>query len=62
VSSIETVTGQGEVMDAERVTALRSHHRIPRYNPEHKHEQGWVNLTESSRVSAHQSENSAASR
>lgn len=39
-------TGRGNRWSKERVTALRSHHRIPCFTPEGKEEQGWMNLTE----------------
>jgi DNA invertase Pin-like site-specific DNA recombinase len=39
-------TGRGNRWTKERVTALRSHHRIPCYSPENKEAKGWMNLTE----------------
>jgi Recombinase/Recombinase zinc beta ribbon domain len=39
-------TGRGNRWTKERVTALRSHHRIPCYSPETKLANGWMNLTE----------------
>jgi hypothetical protein len=39
-------TGRGNRWTKERVTALRSHHRIPCYSPENKQANGWMNLTE----------------
>jgi hypothetical protein len=39
-------TGRGNRWTKERVTALRSHHRIPCYSPETKSANGWMNLTE----------------
>jgi hypothetical protein len=39
-------TGRGNRWTKERVTALRSHHRIPCYSPENKLANGWMNLTE----------------
>jgi hypothetical protein len=39
------VTGQGNRWTRERVTSLRSHHKIPVYRPEAALEDGWVNLT-----------------
>ena len=39
-------TGRGNRWTKERVTALRSHHRIPCYSPENKLASRWMNLTE----------------
>lgn len=39
-------TGRGNRWTKERVTALRSHHRIPIYDPGRKQAEGWMNLTE----------------
>src|SRR5947209_6728268 len=39
-------TGRGNRWTKERVTALRSHHKIPCYSPENKEAKGWMNLTE----------------
>lgn len=39
-------TGRGNRWTQERVTALRTYHRIPVYSPEEKEGQGWLNLTE----------------
>ena len=39
-------TGRGNRWTQERVTALRSHYRIPCYCPEMRLTQGWLNLTE----------------
>jgi hypothetical protein len=39
-------TGRGNRWTKERVTALRSHHRIPCFSMEHKRANGWMNLTE----------------
>jgi DNA invertase Pin-like site-specific DNA recombinase len=39
-------TGRSNRWTKERVIALRSHHRIPCYNPEIKLANGWMNLTE----------------
>ncbi len=38
------LTGRGNRWTRERVTALRSHHRIPCYQPDEQHP--WINLTE----------------
>jgi DNA invertase Pin-like site-specific DNA recombinase len=38
------LTGRGNRWTRERVTALRSHHRIPCYQPDERHP--WINLTE----------------
>ena len=43
-------TGRGNFWTRERVTALRSHHEIPVYSPEHRAENGWLNLTEVARI------------
>jgi len=43
-------TGRGNRWTQERVTALRSHHGIERYVPEHRAEQPWLNLTEAARA------------
>lgn len=39
-------TGRGNRWTKERVTALRSHHHIPRYSPAARETSGWMNLTE----------------
>jgi DNA invertase Pin-like site-specific DNA recombinase len=39
-------TGRGNRWTKERVTALRSHHRIARHDPDRKKSEGWMNLTE----------------
>jgi DNA invertase Pin-like site-specific DNA recombinase len=39
-------TGRGNRWTKERVTALRSHHKIPCYSPENKEVKGWMNLTQ----------------
>ena len=39
-------TGRGNRWTTERVTALRSHHRIPRYDSARREREGWMNLTE----------------
>lgn len=39
-------TGRGNRWTAERVTALRSYHRIPKYDSVRKQFEGWMNLTE----------------
>ncbi|HUS97273.1 MAG TPA: hypothetical protein VMX97_11080 [Hyphomicrobiaceae bacterium] len=39
-------TGRGNRWTRERVTALRSHHRISCYNPQHREVEGWMNLTQ----------------
>jgi hypothetical protein len=41
-------TGRGNFWTQERVTALRSHHRIPVYSSERRAAEGWLNLTEAS--------------
>ena len=41
-------TGRGNFWTQERVTALRSHHRIPVYSNERRAAEGWMNLTEAS--------------
>ena len=44
------LTGRGNRWTRERVTALRSHHEIPCYNPERRATEGWMNLTEASKL------------
>jgi hypothetical protein len=39
-------TGRGNRWTRERVTALRSHHRISCYSPENRETEGWMNLTQ----------------
>ena len=39
-------TGRGNRWTRERVTALRSYHRIARHDPDRKRSEGWMNLTE----------------
>lgn len=39
-------TGRGNYWTQERVTALRSHHRIAVYSSEQRTAEGWMNLTE----------------
>ena len=43
-------TGRGNFWTRERVTALRSHHEIPVYSAERRAREGWLNLTEASRL------------
>ena len=43
-------TGRGNRWTRERVTSLRSHHQIPCYSPEKLLKEGWMNLTQASRV------------
>ena len=40
------LTGRGNRWTRERVTALRSHHRIPCYKREEQQQQPWMNLTD----------------
>ncbi len=40
-------TGRGNRWTRERVTSLRSHHKIPRHCPERCQSEGWMNLTKS---------------
>jgi DNA invertase Pin-like site-specific DNA recombinase/ribosomal protein L28 len=40
------LTGRGNRWTKERVTSLRSWHRIPRYRPELQQKEGWMKLTE----------------
>ena len=40
------LTGRGNRWTRERVTALRSHHRIPCYTPDSQQQQPWLNLTD----------------
>ena len=39
------LTGRGNRWTRERVTALRSHHKIPCFSAEHAMAEGWMNLT-----------------
>ena len=39
-------TGRGNRWTQERVTALRTYHKIPVYSPEQRDADGWMNLTE----------------
>ena len=43
-------TGRGNRWTKERITSLRSYHQIPRYCPETKEREGWLTLTEASRL------------
>jgi hypothetical protein len=43
-------TGRGNRWTQERVTALRSHHKIPCYDPDRRSSEGWMNLTEAAAV------------
>lgn len=43
------LTGRGNRWTQERVTALRSHHKIPCYHPEQRSAEGWLNLTEAAK-------------
>jgi hypothetical protein len=40
-------TGRGNRWTRERVTSLRTYHKIPCYSPEKRKQEGWLNLTES---------------
>jgi DNA invertase Pin-like site-specific DNA recombinase len=40
------LTGRGNRWTRERVTALRSHHRIPCYKPDEQQPRSWMNLTD----------------
>ncbi len=40
------LTGRGNRWTKERVTSLRSHHKIPCYRPEVRQREGWLNLSE----------------
>lgn len=42
-------TGRGNRWTQERVTALRSHHKIPCYSADRCKEEGWMNLTQAAR-------------
>jgi hypothetical protein len=44
------LTGRGNRWTRERVTALRSHHHIPCYSTERCSKEGWMNLTEASKL------------
>jgi DNA invertase Pin-like site-specific DNA recombinase len=39
-------TGRGNRWTRERVTSLRSHHKIPCYSPDKRQSEGWMNLTQ----------------
>jgi DNA invertase Pin-like site-specific DNA recombinase len=43
-------TGRGNFWTRERVTALRSHHKIPVHAAEQRSRDGWLNLTEAARL------------
>lgn len=42
-------TGRGNRWTRERVTSLRSYHKIPCYCPETRQQQGWMNLSEAAK-------------
>jgi hypothetical protein len=44
------LTGRGNRWTRERVTALRTYHEIPCYDPDQRQSQGWLNLTEAASV------------
>jgi hypothetical protein len=44
------LTGHGNRWTRERVVSLRTHHKIPCYDPDHRASEGWMNLTEAARV------------
>jgi hypothetical protein len=46
----ELLTGRGNRWTRERVTALRSHHKIPCHSQDTQCKEGWVNLTEAARL------------
>jgi DNA invertase Pin-like site-specific DNA recombinase len=43
-------TARGNRWTQERVTSLRTYHKIPNYSPEAKEREGWLNLTEAATV------------
>ena len=43
-------TGRGNFWIQERVTSLRSHHKIPVYSDEQRSKEGWLNLTEAAHL------------
>jgi hypothetical protein len=43
-------TGRGNRWTRERVTSLRSHHKIPAHHPEMREAEGWLNLTEAAAI------------
>jgi hypothetical protein len=45
-------TGRGNRWTRQRVTSLRSYHKIPCYCPDKRRQQGWLNLTESAKLLA----------
>ena len=44
------LTGRGNRWTRERVTALRTYHEIPCYDPERRESEGWMNLTKAASV------------
>jgi hypothetical protein len=44
------LTGRGNRWTRERVTALRTHHDIPCYDPARRQSEGWLNLTEAAQL------------
>jgi len=44
------LTGRGNRWTRERVTALRTYHEIPCYDPDRRESTGWMNLTEAAAV------------
>jgi hypothetical protein len=44
------LTGRGNRWTRERVTALRTYHEIPCYDPDRRKAEGWMNLTEAASV------------
>lgn len=43
-------TGRGNRWTQERVASLRSHQKIPRYDPEQRQNEGWLTLTEAAGI------------
>ncbi len=43
-------TGRGNFWIQERVTALRSYHKIPVYSEERRAKEGWLNLTQAAHL------------
>jgi len=43
-------TGRSNRWTRQRVTSLRSYHKIPRYCPHKRRQQGWLNLTQSAKL------------
>ena len=56
------LTGRGNRWTRERVTALRTHHRIACYDRDRRASEGWMNLTEAAQRARHQCQNTPPRR